>query len=319
MRFKKLGKTGIDVSVIAVGTWAIGGDFWGPSDDAQSIDTIRAAVDAGVTLIDTAAVYGRGHAEEVVGKAIKGIPRDKIVIATKCGLPINPKRMDKPRRDARYASIIADVNESLERLGTDYIDLMQVHWPDPDTPIQEHMEALEKCKKDGKIRAIGVSNYSTEQIQECMKWGQLDSLQPQFSLIYRTEEEKMKFCRDNGIGVLTYGSLGSGVLSGKYKELPTFPEGDNRASFYPFFKEPYWSRAMALVDVLRGIAAEYEKPVSQVAINWAVQNDFVTSSLVGMRTVAQARENAATGDWELSEASVAQINKAYDEIFNVEE
>ena len=315
MRFKKLGKSGIDVSVIAVGTWAIGGDFWGPSDEKESIETIRAAVANGITLIDTAPGYGQGLSETIVGKAVKGL-RDKVVLASKCGCPLPEEGKPARRRDATYAGVIKQVEDSLRRMDVDCIDVMQIHWPDPDTSVEEHMNAFAKLKQDGKIRAIGVSNYNIELMSQCLQYGQLDSLQPQFSMIYRKEEENMKYCYANQVGVLTYGSLGSGVLSGKYTELPTFPEGDNRARFYPFFKEPYWSRCMQLVDVLREISAEREKPVAQVAINWAVQQDMVTSSLVGMRNIAQAEENAATADWELSADELKKIDTAYDTIFN---
>ena len=309
MRMKKLG--GLSVSVVAVGTWAIGGDFWGETDDKISQDTIRAAVDSGINLIDTAPGYGRGRAERVVGKAINGI-RDKVIIATKCGLSFEGERMYK---DGSYKATMEGIESSLHNLGVETIDLMQIHWPDPDTSLVETMEALLKAKEQGKIRMIGLSNVSIEQIDICNKVGPVDCFQPQFSLLWREAETAMRYCTDHGIGVLTYGSLGSGMLTGKFITPPSFDPQDKRALFYPFFKEPQFSKGRALVDVLAKIAQARKVTTGQVAINWVTMQSFVTSALVGVRTIAQAQENAQAGNWALTEDEIKGINDAYVEIY----
>ncbi|MBC8570595.1 aldo/keto reductase [Zongyangia hominis] len=315
MRFKKLGNTDLNVSVIGAGTWAIGGDFWGPADDKNSIETLRTAIDAGVTLVDTAPAYGRGHAEKIVGEAIKGV-RDKVILATKCAIRWDDQT-SPVYKDCSPEYITYGIDKSLKNLGVDTIDLMQIHWPEPvqKTPFEDTMAALMKAKDQGKIRYIGVSNFSPAQMDACRKAGEVVSIQPQFSLIYRDEQHLLEYAKAHGMGVLTYGSLGSGVLSGKYKELPKFGPGDNRANFYDFFQEPKWSKCMQLVEVLRSIAADHNVPVGQVAINWTTQNDLVTSALVGMRTPEQALQNVAAANWELSEKEIAYINSEYDRIF----
>ena len=314
MRFKRLGNTDLNVCVIGVGTWAIGGDFWGAVDDANSIKTIRTAIDAGVTLVDTAPAYGHGHAEKIVAEAIKGV-RDKVVLATKCG--IRWSDTERIIKDCSPEALMKGIEDSLTRLDVDTIDLMQIHWPEPvyKTPFEDTMATLMKAKDQGKIRYIGVSNFSPEQMDACLKAGEVVSIQPQFSLIYRDQEHLLRYAKEHGMGVLTYGSLGSGVLSGKYKELPKFGPGDNRANFYDFFQEPKWSKCMALVEVLRSIAADHNVPVGQVAINWTTQNDLVSTALVGMRTPEQALQNVAAADWELSDEEIARINSEYARIF----
>jgi len=310
MRYKQLGKSDLNVSVVGLGTWAMGGDFWGKVDDDQSIATIREAVDNGVNLIDTAPIYGKGHAETVVGKAIKGI-RDKVLIATKCGLSIT-----KGGHDLRPESIRKEIDESLSRLGVDVIDLYQIHWPDPKTPLEDTMNELAKIKKAGKVRYLGVSNFDTALMSQAMAVTDIVSLQPQYSLLSREiEAEILPFCRQHNIGILSYGSLGAGVLAGKFTTPPKPDEGDKRAMFYPFFREPLWSKAMKLVDVLKEIAAEHQKPVSHVAINWVNQQEGVATALVGAKTPAQAAENAAAGAWELSKEELDKIESAYKEIY----
>ncbi|MDR2514246.1 MAG: aldo/keto reductase [Christensenellaceae bacterium] len=311
MRFNTLGKSGIRVSAVALGTWAMGGDFWGAIDEQLCIDALHAGLDHGINLIDTAPIYGKGYSEEIVGKAIKG-RRDQLVLATKCGIDIT----EKGGRDASRKAIIEGTEGSLKRLGTDYIDLMQIHWPDPETPVEESMEALLELKKQGKIRAIGVSNFDNELMSRCLALGQLDALQPQYSLLEREiEADILPFCREKGIGILSYGSIGAGLLAGKFSEPPKVEGGDKRAAFYPFFKEPLFSQALRLVDVLKTIAQAHEKPVAHVAINWVAQQEGMSSALVGCKNPAQAIENAAAGDWDLSAAEIAAINKALKEIY----
>ncbi|MGI6189906.1 MAG: aldo/keto reductase [Clostridiales bacterium] len=312
MRYKRLGKSSLEVSVVGLGTWAIGGDFWGKVDDDRSIATIQRAIDCGINLIDTAPAYGIGHAERIVGKAVKG-RRDKVIIATKCGIFKGGGRMV---RDSSPESIRKEVDASLTRLGIDVIDLYQIHWPDYDTPLEDSLNEMAKLRDAGKIRYFGVSNFDKELMEKAVSIGGVVSLQPQYSLLQRgIEKDLLPFCRENGIGILAYGSLGGGILTGKFKERPKFEEGDNRENFYPFFREPLWSKAMELVEVLRQIAAEVDKPVAHVAINWLTQQDGVSTALVGAKTPEQAEQNAAAGEWELSQEQLDAIESAYKRIY----
>jgi len=312
MRYKRLGNSDLVVSVVGLGTWAIGGDFWGSVDDALSIKTIQRAIDCGINLIDTAPAYGNGHAERIVGEAIKG-RRDKVIIATKCGIVREGPRFI---RTLKPESIRKEIDESLRRLGVDVIDLYQIHWPDKKTPLEDTVNELVKLKQAGKFRYLGVSNFDRKLMEEITSMTEVVSLQPQYSLLERgIEKDLLPFCREKGIGVLTYGSLGAGILTGKFKEKPKFEEGDYREKFYPFFREPLWSKAMQLVEALREIAYEVGKPVAHVAINWVNQQEGVTSALVGAKTPEQAEQNAGAGEWELSEEHLKRIEAAYKNIF----
>lgn len=316
MRYKQLGKSDLKVSVMGLGTWAMGGCTWGDVDDAASVSTIRRAIDLGINLIDTAPVYGRGHSEEVVGKALQG-RRQEVVLATKCGLVWPEDNVDNVDTTLKAESIIREVEMSLKRLGTDYIDLYQMHYQDPHTPIEESMAALESLVKSGKVRYVGASNFDLKTLQEAIKYDVLVSYQPQFSLLYRDDEAMLDFCEENQIGVLSYGSLSGGILSGKYKEKPTFAEQKNeqRAGFYRAFNEPMWSKSVQLLKVLQEIADGKGKPVGHVAINWVNQQSKVTTALVGARNIKQIEENAAAGNWELTAEEIKVINEAYAKYF----
>lgn len=312
MRTRKLGKTDLKVSVVALGTWPMGGSTYGHVDDSESIATIQAALDAGINLIDTAPAYGDGRAETVVGKAIEG-RRDQVIIATKVGVVRKPGGR---WRDLTPASIRQQIEGSLRRLNVDTIDLYQIHWPDPDTPIEDSIAELVKLRDEGKFRYLGVSNFDTQLMDRVLDMTDLASLQPHYSLLNREiEKENLPYCVQHQIGILAYGSLGSGILAGKYRDKPVFEPDDTRYQFYRFFHEPMWSKAMQLVDVLRETADGHGKPVSHVAINWLTQQAGVTCALVGARHPQQIRENAGAGSWALSSAELEQINQAYSRIF----
>jgi aryl-alcohol dehydrogenase-like predicted oxidoreductase len=290
----------------------MGGDFWGKSDDDASIETIRTGLDAGINTIDTAPVYGNGHSEEIVGKAIKGRKREDIIIATKCGIDI----VGKTGRNSSPELLYKEIDASLKRLGTDYVDLYQVHWPDPNTPLEETFTALSKIVESGKVRYVGVSNYSPEQMEEASKYCDIVSLQPPYSLLQREiEDEILPYCIEKGIGVLSYGSIGAGALTGKFKTRPIFNDDDRRDKFYDFFSEENWPKTAALVDVLREIADSRGKPVVHVAINWVLKQEGITVALVGARTPEQAIMNAEAGEWSLSDEENKIINDAYKRIF----
>ena len=312
MYFRKLGNSDLNMSVITLGTWGMGGDFWGKVDDELSIATIQAGLDAGITTIDTAPCYGAGHSEEVVGKAIKGRKREDIILATKVGLDI----YNDNRRDSSAKKIQAEVEESLTRLGTDYIDLYQVHWPDDKVPFEQTFGELAKMQKEGKIRYIGVSNFSPAQTEEAAQYCQIVSTQPQYSLLTRQiEEDLLPYCREKEIGVLSYGSIAGGALSGKYKDRPVLAENDERASFYEFFREENWAYTRAMLDVLEEIAQAHGRPTVQAAINWVLKQPGITVALVGAKTPEQAVMNAQAADWALTDEENAKIEAAYQKIF----
>ena len=305
MKFRKLGQSDLNCSVIGLGTWGMAGSFWGKVDDDQSIATIRAGLEAGINLIDTAPVYGDGHSEEVVGRALEGLKREDIVLATKCG-----------RFTCETEKIRQELETSLKRLKTDYIDLYQVHWPDDKVPFEETFGELENMRKQGKIRYIGVSNFSVEQTEEASKYCQIVSTQPQYSLLVRDiEKDILPYCVEKNIGILSYGSIGAGALTGKFKEKPVFKEDDERASFYTFFQEQNWPKTKQMIDPLEEIAARHGKPTVHAAINWVLKQKGISVALVGARTPEQVRMNAQAADWELTDEENAKILQAYDRIF----
>ena len=305
MKFRKLGQSDLNCSVIGLGTWGMAGSFWGKVDDDQSIATIRAGLEAGINLIDTAPVYGDGHSEEVVGRALEGLKREDIVLATKCG-----------RFTCETEKIRQELETSLKRLKTDYIDLYQVHWPDDKVPFEETFGELDNMRKQGKIRYIGVSNFSVEQTEEASKYCQIVSTQPQYSLLVRDiEKDILPYCVEKNIGILSYGSIGAGALTGKFKEKPVFKEDDERASFYTFFQEQNWPKTKQMIDTLEEIAASHGKPTVHAAINWVLKQKGISVALVGARTPEQVRMNAQAADWELTDEENAKILQAYDRIF----
>ena len=301
MHYRKLGSSSLEISVVSLGSWVFGGDQWGKTDDKESIATIQKGIELGINLIDTAPVYGSGHSEEVVGKAIKG-RRDQVFIATKCGLQRKGKGY---KRSLKPSQIRKDLEGSLSRLKVEWVDLYQCHWPDPNTPIEE---TLEEMQSEGKINYIGVSNFDLPLLEKAIKVAPIVSIQPQFSLLERSiEKDILPFCREKGIGVMTYGSLGSGILSGKYEKQPTFKKTDARNFFYPFYREPYWSLSRTLISEIRKIAQEKGKPIAQVAINWVIQQPGVTAAIVGARTPEQVKINAGSGEWKLSRDELKRI------------
>ena len=307
MRYKQFKNAGVEVSSLAVGTWAIGGQNYGAVDRNDSIKAIRTMLDCGVNLIDTAPCYGNGSSEKIVGEAIQGLKRDEILISTKFGL-ITDVYSGGYKKCATYQNTMREVESSLMNLGTDYIDFYFVHWPDVNTPIDETMAALANLKKQGKIRFVGVSNFSEEQIEEAEKYLQIDVQQPPFSMVNRTFVDLMKWGAAKGIDSMTYGSLGSGILSGAIRTLPDFAPNDLRLTFYDFFKEPKFSKIMELLKVMDQIAESHKKPVAQVAVNWSTQKDYVGTALVGVRNEQEARENCAAFDWERTDHEIKLLD-----------
>lgn len=314
MRYKHFKNANVDVSALAVGTWAIGGSGYGEVNDQDSINAIRAMFDGGVNMVDTAPDYGVGYSERIVGKALKGYDRSKLLVATKCcASALTLKAIREGRRharDGRYDNVMYECEQSLRRLDIDYIDFYFVHWPDLETPFSETMEAMNKLKEQGKIRFVGLSNFNREQILECEKVCKIDVIQPPYSMVVRGEEDLMKWCVERGIDTCTYGSLGAGILTGAFREAPTFGPRDPRNRFYPFFREPRFSKVMKVLEVMDGIAAENGKTLAQIAINWSTQKDYVSTALCGVRNPAEAVDNCSTFDWMLTDAQIAAIDAA---------
>ena len=311
MQYKQLGNSDLEVSVVGLGTWALGSDFYGEVDDSQSVAAIRQAIDSGINLIDTAPPYGDGHSEKVVGEAIKGY-RDEVIIATKCGVYRDGAEFV---RDLSPDTVRKQINGSLERLGIDTIDLYQIHWPDTNVPLEETVAELEKLQEEGKFRYLGVSNFDKQLLEEITDLTNIVSLQPHYSLLQRDiEEEELPYCVKNNIGNLSYGSIGGGILTGKYDEPPEFDEDDKRNQFYPFYDEKTWSQTLDLIDVMEEIATEHNAPIVQVAINWVRQQEGITTALVGAKNPKQAKQNAAAADWDLSQTEIEELTKASNKI-----
>ena len=296
MERRTLGQSGVEVSVIGLGTWPMGGEWWGAADDAESIRTIHQALELGVTLIDTAEGYAGGHAEEVLGQALAG-QRDRAVIADK----VAPNHLEP-------AQIRAAFEASCQRLQTDYIDVYFIHWPNIDLPIGPAMEELERLRSEGKIRAIGVSNFTSAEMDEARQWGQIDVLQPPYNMFWRfVEQDQVPYCLEHSIGIMNYSSLAQGLLTGALSEATTFADGDKRPTTVLFQPEHY-RRCLAVVEQLRPIATRYGKSVPQLAINWLVGRPGVSAGLLGARTVAEIEENAGGVGWSLDPADLAEAD-----------
>jgi aryl-alcohol dehydrogenase-like predicted oxidoreductase len=323
MQFHGLGPSGIEASVVGLGTWAIGGWMWGGTDEPNAVEAIQAAIDHGVSLIDTAPVYGFGLSEELVGRAIAD-RRDKVVLATKCGLVWDRQEgqffmhsddrgvTSRPSEKAIYrclrpASIRQEVEQSLRRLRTDRLDLLQTHWQDATTPIDETMTMLLRLKREGKIRAIGVSNIGMDHLKA---YGPIDTVQEKYSLIDRDVENNgiLDFCREHGLAILAYSPLSNGLLTGKLQPNRQYGEGDLRRSRARFQKENL-ERTNAALAALRPIAESHRATLAQVIIAWTFSQPGITHVLCGARNAGQAIENAGAGQISLSADERAAIGR----------
>jgi aryl-alcohol dehydrogenase-like predicted oxidoreductase len=321
MEYRQLGQSGVRVTKVALGAWAIGGWLWGGTDDEKAVAGIRRALDLGMTTLDTAPVYGFGHSETVVGRAIQG-RRGEVQLLTKFGLRWDLEKgtahfdtqdgEGRPIRIRKYAgrrSVLEECDRSLRRLGTDCIDLYQHHWPDPSTPIEETFDACARLLKAGKVRAVGVSNYSAEQMEEARKVVPLASDQPPYSMVNRDiEGDVLPWCREHGVGVLAYSPLQNGLLSGKVGLDRVFPKTDLR-SRSPYFTMENRRRVLALLDALGPTAARHGATLAQLVIAWTVRQPGITAALVGVRNAKQAEENARAADLALSGEDLAAIDE----------
>jgi aryl-alcohol dehydrogenase-like predicted oxidoreductase len=312
MTTRPLGKNGPGFSRLGLGTWAIGGAGWkfgwGSQDDNDSIAVIHEALDLGINWIDTAAAYGLGHSEEVVGRALAG-RRDKVFVATKCSRKWTSDGSIVSVLDA--ASIRAELEDSLRRLKTDWIDLYQIHWPDPEPKIEEAWTEIAKAVKAGKVRYAGVSNFSPAQMRRIQGIHPIASLQPPYSMLRRDiEQEILPFCGQNGIGVVCYSPLQMGILSGTFtrERAASLAEDDLRIR-NPQFIEPALGRNLVLVESLRPIAQRYGRSVGELALAWVLRRPEVTAAIVGGRRPGQAKALAAAADWNLAPQDIAEIDR----------
>ena len=317
MRFAEIGKSGIKASVIGMGTWVTGGWLWGGTDEKEALNAIKVSLDEGITLIDTAPAYGKGKSEEIVGKAIKG-RRDDLVIATKCGIIWHDNSKgtffltyNDGSQFNRYLgkdSIIYETEQSLKRLGTDYIDIMQTHWQDETIDIEETMEALLELKQQGKIRAIGVSNVNISHLQKYSKYGQLDCDQEKYSMIDREHESDLfPWCKKNEVSILSYGSISMGLLSGKMDPYRKFEGDDVRKSKERFSSENIKKTNELIGRYLKPTADKHEVAVGHIAIAWLLAHDGVFA-LVGSRNTSDAIENTKAADLILDDDDMKEIS-----------
>ncbi len=318
MAFKKLGNSDLEITPIGMGTWAIGGDWafgWGPQDDADSIAALRRSVESGINWIDTAPVYGFGHAERIVARALEVFSEsERPLVFTKCGIIWDDAK--NVGHNLGVKSVAAEVDASLHRLGTDVLDLCQIHWPAfppgaSDDEIEEGWSTLAELKAQGKIRQISVSNFDVAQMERLRSIAPITSLQPPYSMLMRQiEDDVLPFCEQNGIGVIGYAPLHNGMLSGKMtrERIEAMPETDWRINVNPAFMEPHLSRNLELVEVLRGVGDRHERSVAEVAIAWTLRLPAITGVIVGGRNAGQVDGVAGALEFRLSDDEIAEID-----------
>ena len=332
MELRTLGKSSVKVTPMAFGAWAIGGWMWGGAEEKDAIRAIRAAYDAGITTIDTAPVYGFGKSEELVGRAMEGIQRDKYQVLTKFGMNwLNEKgeyffdstdNDGKPFKMYKLASkekVMQECEDGLRRLKTDYIDLFQIHWPDNSTPVSETFEAVQRLIEQGKVRAAGVCNYTIELVDEALKTIDLASNQVPYSLINRSiEKNVLPQAIEKGLSIIPYSPLQRGLLTGKIKPGHKFSEGDTREG-NRFYTDENIRRTNALLEEIRPIAENYNATLAQVVINWTMNQPGIGTVLVGARNEQQVKDNVGALNFTLSAEDIQQISEAADKFSLAEE
>lgn len=293
MQYRELGKSGLMVTPMTLGSWeAGGGSEWGrKKEDEVYLDMIRCAFENGINFVDSAAFYGHGHSEELIGRALKDFDREKIIISSK--QTAGGLRKDNAR---------STVEVCLKRLDTDYVDVFLVHWPNPEVEIGENMEALNKLKDEGLIRAIGVSNYTLAHLKRALQYAQVDVIQPCYSLFwrYQLENELLPFCKEHQIGVMTYSSIAQGLLTDRFLDGKVLDEGDQRNNVIPLFSDEVFPKAVEAAKKIRAIGAKYQKSLVQTAINWVTSVPGITTAIVGAVSRTEQLENLGALGWELS-------------------
>ncbi len=318
MEPRRFGNSALETSVIGLGGWPMGRGHYGSFDESEVIKTVHKAIDVGVTLFDTAQVYGWGTGEETMGRALKGKRHDCIIV-TKGGLrwdPDNPSLKTETERDSSKGFLNKMLEDSLRRLQTDYIDLFLIHWPDTSRPFSEPMEVFGKWKEEGKIRYGGVSNFSMVQMEESLKTFPIICNQVGYNLFdRRPEEETFPFCQEHGLGIMAYGSLSYGLLTGTMTADTKFEQDDWRRSLQafglPIFEGEHFARNLEIVERLKKIAASQGKSIAQLAAAWVLSNSTVTVALTGARKPSEIEENVVAGDWKLTDEVKAEIEQAF--------
>jgi len=301
MEYRQLGRTDLEISPIVMGTWQTGKQMWVGIDDRESERAIRAALDAGITTFDTAEIYGNGHSESILGRTL-GADRSRVVIATKVF-----------SSHLTHDQVVEACHRSLKHLGTDYIDLYQIHWPPgsfggPRVPVAEPLQALEQLQAQGKIRAMGVSNFSRDLLESTLAHSRIESLQPPYSLFWRqVEEQELPYCREHDITVLAYSSMAQGLLTGKFGPDHQFAKGDHRAA-NKLFAPQHYERVQAALKQLRPLAAEKDITLGQLALAWVIHQPSVCA-IAGARRAEQAVQNAAAADVRLSDAELERLDR----------
>src|SRR5262245_40656698 len=315
MRYRPFGRTGLSVSVVGFGCRPMAGERYGAIEDDEAVKPIHRALDKGVNCVDTAPAYGAGHSEEVVARALEGRRRD-VILVTKCGVKAPPPGQVGPLRDATRANILREIDASLERLRTDWVDVLLIHWPDAKTPFDESMRALEEVVASGRARFVGVSNFTGAMMAECLRTRRVDVSQVGYHMLdRRQEQETFPLCREQGIGVMGYGSLGHGLLTGAFTPATTFDpardwRGNGVAFGQPIFRRENFVANLGVVERLRREVAEPRGvPLSQIALAWVLGHSAVSTALVGARTPAEVDVNDAGADLVLSGAERATIDR----------
>jgi aryl-alcohol dehydrogenase-like predicted oxidoreductase len=313
MRYRPFGRTGLSVSVVGFGCWPMAGDRYGPIEDAEAIKAIHRALERGVNCVDTAPAYGAGHSEEVVGRALQGRRKD-VILVTKCGVKAPPPGQLGPLRDSSRANVLREVDASLARLGTDWVDVLLVHWPDVATPFEETMRALDEVVASGRARFVGVSNFTGPMLAECAQTRRVDVSQVGYHMLDRRQEtETFPHCLEHGVGVMGYGSLAHGLLTGAFSSDTAFDARDwrgNGVAFgQPIFRGENFQRNLGVIERLRReVAAPRGVPLSQIALAWVLGHPAVSTALVGARTPAEVDANDAGAELDLTPAERAAID-----------
>ena len=314
METRRFGKSDLEVSTIGFGCWTLGKGQFGFTDETEATEAVHRAIDLGVTLFDTAAIYGWGTSEETLGRALKG-RRHEIILATKGGRKWDTSTGERAN-DSGREFLEQGLEESLRRLQTDYVDLLMIHWPDESRPFSEPMETFARLIEQGKIRYGGVSNFSPAQVEECLKHFPIVCDQVGYHLFDRRPEDTvLPFCREHGVGVMTYGSLAHGLLTGALTPDTKFADDDERSKGIlfgqPLFQGEHYTRNLEIVEKLKPIAVSKSKTVAQLAVAWVLSNPAVTLALTGIRKPSEIEENVGAAGWILTDEEKAEIEAAF--------
>ena len=316
MEYRTFGDSGLKTSVLGFGTWEMSTTQYGEIDVSEASNAVNAAIDSGITLFDTAEVYGPFHSEELLGRAL-GARRKEIVLVTKVGFKYSAENKNIGR-DSTRDSVLSHAESCLKRLGTDWIDLLLIHWPDHNTPFEETMGALETLKASGKIRHYGVSNFNVAMLEECEKHGHLAANQVGYHMFdRRMEREVLPYCREKKIGYMAYGTLAFGLLTGAFTPETTFLDWDwrhnGKAFGLPLFERDSFLKEIRVVERLKGLAARHGKTMAQLAIAWAIGHPALTVALVGIRKPSELKENVQAVDWKLTAEDRAEVDRIFAE------